>query len=125
MKKKSKNQLLFIYNANSGVRNAFMDSIHKTFSPKTYDCNLCDITFGLVSENKTWKRFREEKNHEMTFLHKGGFAKKYKSKFGYKFTFPTVLVEGEKGLEVLISTDEINQLKTSEELVRLVNERAK
>lgn len=102
-----------------------LDSMHKVFSPQTYDCKLCDITFGVVSENRTWKRFRQESDLKMRFLHKDEFSKKYKSKFGYKFTFPIVLFEGENGLEVLISTEELNQLKTAHGLIRLVKERTK
>lgn len=116
-------KLLFIYNANSGKANAFLDSMHKMFSPQTYDCKLCDITFGLISENKTWKRFRQESRQDMVFLHKDEFAGKYKSKFGHKFTFPIVLTEGDKGLEVFISTEELNALKTPHGLIRLVRER--
>ncbi|UII80706.1 GTPase [Flagellimonas sp. CMM7] len=124
MKKKDLPKLLFIYNANSGARNAILDSMHKVLSPATYDCNLCDITFGVVSENKTWKKFRQANKQEMIFLHKDEFAKKYASKFGHKFTFPIILVEGEHGLEIVISTEELNQLKAAHALVRLVKERA-
>lgn len=124
MKKKDLPKLLFIYNANSGARNAILDSMHKVLSPTTYDCNLCDITFGVISENKTWRKFRQANKQEMVFLHKDEFAKKYASKFGHKFTFPIILVEGEHGLEIVISTEELNQLKTAHALVRLVKERA-
>ena len=116
-------KLLFIYNANAGKANAFLDSMHKVFSPQTYDCKLCELTFGVVSENRTWKKFRQETDQKMVFLHKDEFAKKYKSKFGYKFSFPIVLTEGGNGLEVLISTEELNQLKVVHALVRLVKER--
>lgn len=117
-------KLLFIYNANSGTRNALLDSMHKVFRPQTYDCKLCDITFGVISENKTWKRFRKESRYPMVFLHKDEFATTYKSKFGYKFTFPIVLLEGENGLEALITTKELNQLKTAQDLITLVKDRA-
>lgn len=123
MKQKPQPKLLFIYNANSGKRHALLDSLHKVFSPKTYDCNLCDITYGLFTENRVWKKFRKGSDQEMVFLHKDEFAKKYASKFGYKFDFPVVLLEGAQGLEVLISTEELNQLKTEYGLIRLVKER--
>ncbi|WP_073180450.1 GTPase [Flagellimonas flava] len=116
-------KLIFVYNANSGARNAILDSMHKVFSPSTYECSLCDITFGVVSENKTWKKFRQESEVQMDFLHKDEFQKEYASKFGHKFTFPIVLMEGERGLEVLISSDELNQLQGPEELIQLVRER--
>lgn len=123
MKKAVSQKILFIYNANSGARNAVMDSMHKVFSPSTYDCKLCDITYGVISENRTWKKFRQNSLHKMVFLHKDEFAKRYASKFGYKFEFPIVLVEGEKGLEILISTQELNELKTAHGLIRILKER--
>lgn len=123
MKKKVQQKLIFVYNANSGARNALMDSMHKVFSPSTYECKLCDITYGLVSENRTWKKFRRNSERKMVFLHKDEFAKQYASKFGHRFEFPIVLVEGKNGLELLISTEEINALKTSHGLIRLLKER--
>lgn len=123
MKKKTQQKIVFVYNANSGARNAIMDSMQKVFNPSTYDCKLCDITYGVVSENRTWKKFRQESNNQMSFLHKDEFAKKYASKFGYKFDFPIVLIEGENGLEVLVSHKEMNELKTAHGLIRLLKER--
>ncbi|WP_350290495.1 GTPase [uncultured Croceitalea sp.] len=123
MKKATSKEIIFIYNANSGVRNAVLDSMHKVFSPSTYECKLCDITYGVISENRTWKKFRQNSPHKMVFLHKDEFAKQYASKFGYKFEFPIVLVAGDNGLEVLITTQELNELKTSQGLIRLLKER--
>lgn len=125
MKAEINQKLIFVYNANSGKRNALMDSMHKVFSPSTYDCKLCDITFGVMTENSTWKQFRQESELQMEFLHKDEFAKKYASKFGHKFRFPIVLIEGEQGLEVLISKEELDQLETANGLVDLVKERVK
>lgn len=123
MKKNAPQKLIFVYNANSGKRNAILDSMQKVFSPSTYDCKLCDLTFGLVAENRTWKKFRQESNHQMSFLHKDEFAKKYASKFGYKFDYPVVLAEGDKGLEVLVSAVEMNTLKTAHGLISLLKQR--
>ncbi|MBO0322692.1 GTPase [Muricauda sp. CAU 1633] len=118
-------QLIFVYNANSGKRNALLDSMHKVFSPSTYDCNLCDITFGLVTENKIWKKFREQSSISMTFLHKDEFTKVYASKFGHKYTFPIVFMENEYDLEVFIATEELNALETPQELIDMIQERTK
>lgn len=116
-------KLIFIYNADSGLRNAILDSAHKIFRPETYDCKLCDITYGVFSENAVWKKFRTETVIPMEFLHKDEFAKAYKSKFGHKFTFPIVLAEGNGGLEVLVHTGELNLLQAAEELVELIEKR--
>ncbi len=123
MKQNRDQKLIFVYNANSGTRNAILDSMHKVFSPTTYACSLCDITYGLVSENKVWKKFREQSGRIMEFLHKDEFSQLYASKFGHKFEFPIVLLEGEKGLEVLISTSELNELKDAEDLITKVRQR--
>lgn len=123
MKEKSQQRIVFVYNANSGAKNAVLDSMKKVFSPSTYDCKLCEITYGVVAENRTWKKYRQESYHKMTFLHKDEFTKKYASKFGYKFDFPIVLIEGENGLEVLISKGELSELKTPHGLIRLLKER--
>jgi hypothetical protein len=113
-------KIIFVYNANSGKMNAIFDSAHKIFSPKTYTCSLCDVTFGVFSENKAWKEFRNSSDLELDFLHKDEFLKNYKSKFSYKFTFPIVLTEN---LEVFIKTEELNTLKKAEDLIKLIEKR--
>jgi len=123
MKKSAQQKIVFVYNANSGARNAVMDSMHKVFSPATYNCKLCDITFGVITENRTWKKFRQQSQYQMDFLHKDEFTKKYASKFGHKFEFPIVLFEEGLGFEVLISAQELNNLKTAHGLIRLLKER--
>jgi hypothetical protein len=115
-----KEKLLFVYNANSGKGNSFMDTAHKILSPKTYDCNLCDITFGVFAENRIWRKFRNESSLEMEFLHKDEFSKAYASKFGHKFTFPIILAETDNGLEVCVGTEELNALNTPEDLIGIL-----
>ena len=123
MEKRPVKKLIFIYNADSGLRNVVMDSAHKIFSPSTYECNLCDITYGAFTENKIWKNFRKETDLKMEFLHKDEFAKAYKSKFATKYTFPIVLTETAMGLEVYIKTDELNELQKAEDLIDLIKGR--
>lgn len=120
-----KPKLLFIYNANSGKINGYLDALHKVVSPKTYTCNLCDITYGVFTENKTWKKFRTGSKIPMEFLHLDEFKKQYASKFGSKHTFPVVLLQNKGELELFISTEELNELKNAEELIQLIVEREK
>lgn len=116
-------KLIFVYNADSGKKRALMDTFHKLISPQTYNCNLCDITFGLFAENKTWKKFRKSVDIPMEFLHRDEFLKQFASKFGAKFMLPVILVENNGELELFISTEEINQLKTIDDLIALITER--
>ncbi|MGB5227110.1 GTPase [Eudoraea sp.] len=118
-------RLIFVYNANSGLRNALLDGAHKALSPQTYQCNLCDLTFGLISEKETWKKFRKEEGWGMEFLHKDEFNKQYASKFGYKFEFPIVLVAVNNELQVFVSTKELNELENTDALIDLIKNREK
>lgn len=124
MKDTKLNKLIFIYNADSGIRNMILDSAHKIFSPETYECSLCDITYGAFIENAVWKKFRKETDLPMEFLHKDEFAKAYASKFGHKFTFPIVLTETNHGLEILVKTEELNGMEKAWDLIGLIKERS-
>ncbi|MGB5555314.1 MAG: GTPase [Flavobacteriaceae bacterium] len=117
-------KLIFVYNADSGLLNAVLDSAHKVLSPSTYACHLCDITYGFVSENNIWKKFKTEHGTQWQFLHKDEFNNKFASKFGHKFTFPIILIEGDSELEVVIGTEELNNLPTTESLIELLAKRA-
>ncbi|MDO6519160.1 GTPase [Zobellia uliginosa] len=125
MKDSDIEKLIFIYNADSGLKNALLDSTHKILSPSTYNCNLCDITFGVFTENKIWKRFREEADLEMEFLHKDEYKKQYASKFGNKFSFPIILAQSDGELQVFVSTEEMNTIEDARSLIRLIEKRIK
>ncbi len=116
-------KLVFIYNADSGLGNLVLDTAHKLFSPKTYACNLCDITFGAFTEATVWKKFRQTTALEMEFLHKDEFEKQYASKFGHKFSYPIVLTTGVNGFEVFIGTQELDQLQSAGELIAQIEKR--
>lgn len=115
--------LLFIYNADKGWQNAIIDSAHKILSPKTYQCQLCEITHGYFTEKKKWKGFIETYPRKMEFLHRDEFKKQYASKFGYKFNFPVVLISVDNDLQLFISTKELNGIENQEALIALIKER--
>ena len=118
-------RLIFIYNADSGLRNSILDGAYKALSPNTYQCNLCDLTYGVFKERKAWKKFREEMVWNTEFLHKDEFKKQYASKFGHKFEFPIVLIALDDELQVFISAGELNELETMEALINLINKRGR
>ncbi|MDJ0713663.1 MAG: GTPase [Prochloraceae cyanobacterium] len=109
-------KLIFVYNADSGFINTLIDIGHKAISPQTYQCNLCDLTFGLLKERKQWKKFREQSKTEMEFLHRDEFEEKY----GQKFEYPLILKE-DKDLSVMISKVQLNEIKTLDKLISKVN----
>lgn len=117
-------KLIFVYNANSGKANAFLDGVHKIISPSSYNCNLCAITHNTFSEKKLWKAFRKEHDAQIRFFHKDEFLRTYRSKWLPKFDFPTVLADENDTLTLLISSEELNELLSAEDLIGLIRQRA-
>lgn len=113
-------KLIFVYNAKSGIANTVIDSVHKIVSPSTYDCNLCAITYGIVSEDALWKTFRKNSVHDMIFLHADEFQNKYRSKWLPKYEFPIVLIEQNGELDIYITAEEINKMKNAEKLIEKI-----
>lgn len=110
-------KLLFIYNADSGLINTMMDIGHKVISPDTYQCNLCDLTFGIVGENKKWKQFREESSAEMIFLHKDEFEQQYNQKFDYP-----IVIQEDQELKIVISQTDLVNVSTLDQLIKTVKD---
>lgn len=118
-------KLIFVYNADSGKLNALMDSLHKIVNPSTYSCKLCALTYDAIDERKAWKEFRKNLDVETSFLHRDEFLKLYASKFGYKFEFPIILAQTDMGLEVFVSKNEFEEMKSLEDLMDRINSRMK
>jgi hypothetical protein len=116
-------KLIFVYNANSGAVSAILDGLHKIVSPSTYDCNLCTITFGKFSEDKIWKEFREESEHEMEFYHKDEFLKQFRSKWLPKYDFPVLLSNENGELEIFMDAKELNTLENATQLIAAIKKR--
>lgn len=116
------NSILFIYNAKSRKLNALFDVGHKLFSPNTYKCNLCALTFDTFTENETWKAFRENSNINMRFLHIDEFEKKFPNQ---TFKYPIILLKKNGGLQEFLFPKEINQLKNIDELIAVIEDKFK
>lgn len=67
---KASSQLLFVYNADSGLFNTVTDMAHKIFAPQTYACDLCALTHGYFSERDAWRSFIESLGVPCRFLHR-------------------------------------------------------
>ena len=116
-------ELIFVYNADSGIKNALLDGAHKVLSPATYECKLCQLTHGAILEKKVWRNFREQHELPMKFLHKDEFRKEYSSKFGHRFDFPLVLGATHSGLEVVVNKEELSTLSDTEAFIAMLKAR--
>lgn len=69
--------LVFVYNAESGLFNTVTDIAHKVFSPETYSCHLCALTYGTFTIRAEWKAFLESLAVDLEFLHRDELAARY------------------------------------------------
>ncbi len=109
-------QLVFVYNAGSGLFSSLSDFAHKIISPSTYQCNLCTLTYGNFKIKNEWKNFIQQSPIETLFLHKDEFEKQYQM----NIALPSILMLNENNIDELVSAVEINNCKHLDELKTLI-----
>jgi len=113
-------KLVFVYNADSGIFNTLTDIAHKIFSPETYSCNLCAITYGNFSVRAEWQEFIAALDAELEFLHRD----ELESHYGMTgINLPAVFRKNGEQLELWITADEINGCDSMDDLKSLINSR--
>lgn len=128
MSDEEETKLIFVYNADSGgLFTGLKDTLHKTFRKSTYQCNLCQVTFGAFGMKKDWKNFvnnldvpvefKKKDKFKFEFLHKDEFNEKFKVEDA-KFPSAYLLYSGT--LKLFISQKEMNSVKEIEELKNIV-----
>ncbi len=121
MEKEERKELIFIYNAASGTMNAILDSMHKIFSPSTYPCELCALTFGTFSMRDEWKKFLDGLPVKKTFLHKDEIPDKslYKN-----LKLPVIMLKKGEKIEVIVSSENFKSLDL-EHLIKIIKDKIK
>ena len=119
--KEDESELIFIYNAKSGLVNEFLDFAHKIVSPSTYNCNLCAIPYGKFSMKKKWSDYISSLPLRSTFTYKDKV-----SEYGYdNIKLPSIIFRDKSKSKVIISCEEINKLKKIDQLINILSDRLK
>ena len=118
----NESKIIFVYNADSGVINAIKDYFHKIFSPSTYECNLCGISWGLGGMKKDWINYVKGLPQPVEFLHRDEFESKYPNS---EKNYPSAWVYNNNGLDLLIPSEEMNQLRNLTDLITVTNKKLK
>ena len=66
--KRTIDRLIFVFSADSGALNAFLDSAKKVLRIK--GCTLCAITHGLAGEKSEWRDCKEELGVPIEYVHR-------------------------------------------------------
>jgi len=114
----SATEIILVYNAWGGIYPGLVDFINKEFFPASYPCNLCYQTFGTFSMKKEWKHYLEGLPYKKRELHKDNFQRLYKPE---NLALPVILVTDGSNVQVLASAEELNQQRSLEALIEVVN----
>jgi hypothetical protein len=117
MERKNNSALVFAYNAKCGLFNAAADMAHKVFSPQTYQCKLCALTYATFGMRKDWKRFLVSLERPLEFLHSDELKSLYRIS---DLPLPAIFEKDGERLKLLIDADSINRCSTIADLKQLV-----
>ena len=113
----SQDTLYFVYNAKGDILSVVGDFFHKSLSPKTYPCRLCELSYGAFAKKKIWKDFLDSLDIRYEFVYKNEidrFKQEIKS-------FPVILIGRENNVAVFLSKEAINNTKDIQTLIDKIN----
>lgn len=113
-------KLVFVYNAEAGLANGVMDSIHKLVSPSTYQCSLCAITHGFTRMKDDWRAWLEQSGRPFEFFHRSDFRQAWPK---VDVELPAVLVQENDALSLLVGAAELAHIDNVGQLVALLEDR--
>ncbi len=109
-------KLIFIYNADAGLVNAALDTLHKWFSPQTYNCQLCRISHHGFGMRRAMEEFLQQLDMELVFLHRDD----YQGRVGRPLELPVILLQGptDPQAHVLLDRETINACEDLPQLLQ-------
>ena len=107
-----------VYNGENGFFNALSDTVHKIFSPATYECSLCLFTHGLTGMVRPWKVYVEKLPMPVVFLYRTDFIRRYHRP---EIPLPAIFAVRNGELEVVLGAEEIRKCGAVEPLIAKLN----
>jgi hypothetical protein len=112
--------LLFVFNINTGNLSGRTDYHQSPGTTKEPRCHLFELIFSPVGMKKGWKRFLNELPLPSRLL----FLDEFQVEFGIaRPSVPVVYLQSAKSLQELITTDELQQIPSTDLLIDLVTRR--
>jgi hypothetical protein len=111
--------LIFVYNADSGLVALLGDITHRIVSPQTYPCKLCALTYSLNGAIADWKNFTASLEQRVIFLHRDELQKLYGIT---DVPLPAVFKVNDSQPHLWINAEQINRCQTLDDLKQLIKE---
>ena len=116
-------QLVFVYNAKSGMINAIFDYVHKFVSPQTYSCNLCKITYDNSGKKDQWANYLNSLPINVLFAYKDNIDTSAPKLEYSGEELPCAFLVNEEKTIYLITKNEMNTINDIDELIKTVNQK--
>lgn len=108
--------LIFVYRADRGFFNTISHTMHRVFSPHTYECRLCQITSSAVGLLRPWKGFLDSRPEAKAFYHRKEFEAAYPD---INAELPIILetTSADPKPEVLLNKNDIESCRDLDDLI--------
>jgi len=100
-------RLIFIFDANSGAWDAFVDSAKKVL--RINGCALCQVTHGLVTEKSEWRACQSELGAPVEYLHRDEIPPEMKELV--EGQLPCIVAEANGETMILIDRETIGRCR--------------
>jgi hypothetical protein len=107
--KRQIDRLIFVFSADSGSFNAFLDSAKKVLRIK--GCTLCTITHGLAGEKAEWRECKEELGVPIDYVHRDEVSEEIRRVAGDNL--PCVVARTDGELVFLLGPDVLDRCRGS------------
>jgi hypothetical protein len=111
--------LIFVYNADSGVLNALKDWAHKIVSPQTYACSLCALTYDNLGMRRPLREFIQVLGYEFEFIYRDELADKHGIQDA---SLPAAFLLQDGELRLWIKSEVLDALQSLDELQDIVTQ---
>ncbi len=102
-------RLLFVFNADTGSFNAFLDSARKLL--RLNGCTLCSITHGLAGEKSEWRECKEEIGVPVDYVHRDEISAELRGVVGDQL--PCIVAQTGTDLILLLAPDVLERCQGS------------
>jgi len=107
--KRTIDRLIFVFSADAGALNAFLDSAKKVLRIK--GCTLCAITHGLAGEKSEWRDCKEELGVPIEYVHRDEVSPDLQRVIGNNL--PCVVAQTGNELVLLLGPDVLARCRGS------------
>ncbi len=111
-------RLIFVYNVDASPV-ALLKDVHAGITTGRTGCHLCDLTFGRILKDRSWRRFVDRLPCDVEFEMRSTFVKRAAAPPAARF--PAVYLDAAAGLVEVIGTDDLDAVENLDGLQQLVS----